>query len=349
MFAVAVNSDGSLEIVDIPRPRPGAYEAVVRVEVAYICNGTDSDIIAGDLPEVAGYPALFGHENAGTVVEVGDKARSYKVGDRVAGTLLLESTDDRFATGFGGFCEFTIATDFASMLEDGVIEDTPGRDIVFKIMRTVPTDIPIEAAGLLCMWREILGGMRDMQLDTVDRVLVFGGGPIGLSFVHLFSLLGASAIGLVDRHPEKRKLAVELGATMTFDRDDPALDRLRRVDGASPIQAVVDAVGKQDIVHQALPLLPEEGMLCVYGLYGAGDVRFNVNDAPRNWQLHFHQWPLRDGEAAAQDTLVDWIRSGRLKWERFISSRYPVADVARGVDDVRGRKAIKVLLEYPEA
>jgi len=261
VIAIAVNRDGTLEVVDVPRPAAGEYEAVVRTEVGLICNGTDGEIIAGKLPEVPRYPALLGHENAGTIVEVGSKARSYKVGDRVAGSLLLNSTDERFATGFGGFCEFTIATDFAAMLEDGVIDDTPGRDIVYKIMRPVPADIPIEAAGLLCMWREILGGMRDMGLDRIDRLVIFGGGPIGLSFVHFASLLGASYIGLVDRHPQKRALARELGATATFDRDDPALQQLRRVDGASPIQAVVDAVGKQAIINEALPLLPEEGML----------------------------------------------------------------------------------------
>lgn len=347
MLAIAVNDDGSLDVVDVPKPRPGAYEAVVRTEVGYLCNGTDSDIIARKLPEVAVYPALLGHENAGTVVEVGSKVRSYQIGDRVAGALLLKTTDQRYATGFGGFCEYTIATDFPAMLADGAIEDVPGRDIVYKIMRPVPTDIPIEAAGLLCMWREILGGMRDMRLDRVKRVLIFGGGPIGLSFVHFFSLLGATSIGLVDRHPEKRELAAALGATATYDRDDPALDQLKRRDGASPIEAVVDAVGRQEIINSALPLLPEEAMLCVYGLYDARDVRFNVHDAPRNWQLLFHQWPLRDGEAAAQDQLVDWIRSGQLQWQRFISSRYPVAEIAKGVNEIHQRKAIKVLLMFP--
>mgnify|MGYP000019402308 CR=1 FL=1 len=59
-----------------------------------------------------------------------------------------------------------------------------------------------------------------MDRDEVRRLLVFGGGPVGLSFVRFARLKGMEYVGLVDSHPEKRTLAGRFGAHETFARDD---------------------------------------------------------------------------------------------------------------------------------
>jgi threonine dehydrogenase-like Zn-dependent dehydrogenase len=169
---------------------------------------------------------------------------------------------------------------------------------VFKIMRTVPLDIPVEAAALLCTWREVLGSFTDFRLHEVRRILVFGGGPVGLSFVRFARLRGMEYIGLVDSHREKRELAERFGAHETFGRDDAGLEKL------------------------------------------------DTAAAPRNWSLHYHQWPIRESEAAAQETLVEWVRSGKLDWREFVTSRYPIREIEKGIADIRARKAVKVLLDY---
>ena len=43
MHAVAVREPGHVELVQLPVPTPGDYEALVKSEVAYICNATKSD------------------------------------------------------------------------------------------------------------------------------------------------------------------------------------------------------------------------------------------------------------------------------------------------------------------
>jgi threonine dehydrogenase-like Zn-dependent dehydrogenase len=348
MLAVAVDDNRNLSMVEIPQPVPGDYEAVIRTEVACLCNATDSEIINGELDAVDKYPTLLGHEGAGTVVQVGPKVRSYKVGDRVVGALLLEPTDSAFGSGFGGFCEYVVASDYPAMKADHAIEERPGQDIVFKIMRTVPQDIPTEAAALLCTWREVLGSFMDFRLHEVRRILVFGGGPVGLSFVRFARLRGMEYIGLVDSHPEKRDLAVRFGADETFSRNDPRLEKLARPaqGGQAAVEAVIDAAGREEILTAAVTIIPEGGRVCVYGLYRDRRVGLEIAAAPRNWSLLYHQWPIRNSESAAQEPLVDWLRSGELQWREFVTSRYPVREIAKGVTDIRSHKAIKVLLDY---
>jgi threonine dehydrogenase-like Zn-dependent dehydrogenase len=348
MLAVAVDREKKVSMVDIPEPVPGDYEAVIRNEVACLCNATDSEIIDGELDAVNKYPALLGHEGAGTVVRVGSRVRSYRVGDRVAGALLLEPTDPGFGSGFGGFCEYVVARDYPAMNADGAIEERPGEDIVFKIMRTVPLDIPVEAAALLCTWREVLGSFTDFRLHEVRRILVFGGGPVGLSFVRFARLRGMEYIGLVDSHREKRELAERFGAHETFGRDDAGLEKLARPEGggAAGVEAIIDAAGRQEILDRAARIVPEGGRVCVYGLYREKRVGLDIAAAPRNWSLHYHQWPIRESEAAAQETLVEWVRSGKLDWREFVTSRYPIREIEKGIADIRARKAVKVLLDY---
>ena len=348
MLAVATNGRGQVSLAEIPEPVPGDYEAVVRNEVACLCNATDSEIIDGELAGVDRYPALLGHEGAGTVVRVGPRVRSYRVGDRVVGALLLQPTDPAFGSGFGGFCEYVVARDYPAMKVDGAIQERPGQDVVFKIMRAVPQDIPAEAAALLCTWREVLGSFADFRLHEVRRLLVFGGGPVGLSFVRFASLRGMDYVGLVDSHPEKRELAVRFGAHETFARDDVRLAKLRRDGGndRARVEAVVDAAGREEILARAVRIIPEGGRVCVYGLYREGRVGLETGAAPRNWSLLYHQWPIRESESAAQEPLIAWVRSGALQWSDFVSARYPIREIDKGIADIRSRKAVKVLLDY---
>ncbi len=103
MFAVAVTEPGKVEIVEVPDPVPGPYEALIKTEIAALCNSTDRKLIEAHFPGVEQYPLLLGHETVGTVVAVGEKARSFQVGDRVIGGLLLNSTHPDYASGWGGF------------------------------------------------------------------------------------------------------------------------------------------------------------------------------------------------------------------------------------------------------
>ena len=267
MFAIAVTKPYQVDLVDIPKPTPGPYEALIKTEIAALCNMTDGKLIEGHFPGVDSYPLLLGHETLGTVEAVGEKVKSFKVGDRVVGGLLLDTTHTPYASGWGGFCEYTLAGDHATLLADGVesIE-------VFEIMQVVPKDISIEDAVMLCTWREVYGAFTDFHLKAGQDILIYGAGPVGLSFVKFARLLGLGNIYIIDRHEHKRQRALELGATAAFAPDD--LEDFFATHQRS-LDAVIDAVGTEEIINAALPLVKLGGSICVYGVIDASTIRLD--------------------------------------------------------------------------
>src|SRR6185436_19719695 len=161
MLAIAVTEPNELKIVQVPEPNPSSYEARIRTEVACLCNMTDRKLIEGHFPGIEKYPLLLGHETVGIVDAVGEKVRSFKVGDRIVGGLLLNTTDATYASGWGGFSQYTLAGDHQAMVADGVATPEQGWAEVYEIMRVVPQSIAVEDAVMLCTWREVYGAFSD--------------------------------------------------------------------------------------------------------------------------------------------------------------------------------------------
>lgn len=345
MYSIAVTEPGKVEIVQIPKPDPGPYEVRIKTEAACLCNATDRKLVEGHFPGVEKYPLLLGHETAGIVDAVGKKVRHFSEGDRVIGGLLLRPTDPSFASGWGGFSEYVIAGDHRSMVADGVADSDHGWYEVYEVMRVVLKEIPVEAAVLLCTWREVYAAFGDFNLQPGHNILVFGAGPVGLSFVKFARLMGLGFIGVVDYSEEKRTKAVELGATDTFASDEQAFTEWVRKLG-KPFDAIIDAVGQEAIINLALPMLKMGGSACVYGVIDQPEIKIQKKTAPYNFNLLVHQWPTRWREAAAQEPLCAWLAQGKLSASDFLSAEFPIMEINHALDFSRTGKTLKILLRF---
>jgi threonine dehydrogenase-like Zn-dependent dehydrogenase len=345
MFSVAVLEPGRVAMVSVPVPVPGAYQARVRTELACLCNATDRKLVQGHFPGVESYPLLLGHETVGIVDAVGERVRSFQVGDRLVGGLLLQPSDRAYSSGWGGFSEYTLAGDHAAMVADGVATPEHGYFEVFEIMRVVPPHIPVEAALLLCTWREVYAAFDDFNLQAGEDILIFGGGPVGLSFVKFARQLGLGWVGLVDPRPEKRQNALASGADVVFSPGEAALAELTR-SRSKPLDKVIDAVGSESIINAALPLIRMAGSVCVYGVIDRPAVNVQKHLGPYNFNLLIHQWPTRGREAHAQEPLCDWITQGVLDPAEFISAEFPVAQIEQAIQLSDTGRTLKILLRF---
>jgi threonine dehydrogenase-like Zn-dependent dehydrogenase len=343
MRAIVVKKPGELVVAELARPVPGPYQALVRTEVAALCNATDSKLIDGHFPGVERYPLALGHESAGLVCEVGAKVRAFAAGDRVIGGLVFDFAEPELASGWGGFSEYTLVNDHDAMVADGMADASHGWFECYEIQRRVDPDIPADEAALLCTWREVYGGIGDFGLKPRDRVLIFGAGPVGLSFVAFCKLLGFSWIGLVDPLPHKRARALRLGADAVFSPDELASETGRL---AGTLDAVVDAVGHERIINAALPLVRLGGTVGVYGVVSAPTLTIDKARGPYNFNLIVHQWPTRWREREAQEPLCRWIREGALKAADFVTHRFPVERIGEAVAAVREGVVVKCLLDF---
>jgi threonine dehydrogenase-like Zn-dependent dehydrogenase len=345
MRAVAVFEPDKVGVVEIPAPRPGPYEALVKSEIAFICNATDRKVVSGHFPGMGreAYPLILGHETVGRVVELGAKVRSFALGDRVLGGLLVAPKG--FGSGWGGDSEYVLAVDHAAMVEDGVADEAHGWFETCEIMRKVPEDVPIEAAGLLATWREVYAAFSDFRLAEGDEILVFGAGPVGLSFCRFAKLLGLGWVGVVDTLEFKRARALALGADAVFAPDDPAIAGLAAKRGRK-LDAIVDAVGSERIIDSGLPLVRVAGSICVYGVLSGNSLTIAKDKGPYNFNVFVHQWPTRSAEAAAQGPLIEWIRAGKLRWQDFKTGEFPLGEIESALKATAAPSSIKTMLRF---
>jgi threonine dehydrogenase-like Zn-dependent dehydrogenase len=345
MRAVAVIEPNKVGLVELGKPAPGPYQALVRNELSALCNATDGKLVAGHFAGVDKYPLILGHESAGIVEAVGPKVRNFKVGDRAIGGLLFEFSDAKYGSGWGGFCDYNLVNDHDAMVADGVADAAHGWFECYEIQRAVDKDISAADAVLLCMWREVYGGFGDFNLQAGDDILVFGAGPVGLSFVKFGRLLGLGWIGVVDPLPAKREKAKQMGATAAFAPDDPAIAQFVQQRGKK-LDAVIDAVGNAKLVNAALPLIKLGGSVCIYGVVPAGPITVDKDAGPFNFNLYVHQWPTRRRERAAQKPLCDWVRQGKLSAKEFVTHEFTLEGINDALAAVKSGAVIKCLLKY---
>ena len=345
MKSIVVTKPGEVSIIELAKPTPGPYQALVRTEAACLCNATDGKLIAGHFPGVETYPLVLGHESAGIIEEVGAKVHNFQVGRRAIGGLVFDFSAPAYSSGWGGFCEYTLVNDHDAMVADGVADAGHAWFEVYEVQRQVPSDIPLEAAVLMCTWREVYGGFGDFNLKAGDEVVVFGAGPVGLSFVKFGRLLGLNYIGVADPIEAKRAKALAMGADEVFEPSPEALADLKHR-RKKPVDAVIDAVGKESIANAGLDLIGMGGSICIYGVVAEPAITLQKHKGPYNFNLYVHQWPTRCRERAALEPLCDWVRQGKLRWQEFITHTFPLEEFHDALAAVASGQALKVLFKY---
>ena len=262
-----------LQIENIPDPEPGPDELILRVCACGIC-GTDlhwSDID----PEQSEWRPLMpgtvmGHEFAGEVVEIGREARgNWKVGDRVCAMPQLGcgSCPDCMA-GRPHRCPHAETRGSAKMTGAYAEYTRIGTQETLAL----PDHVSYREGALVEPLAVGLHATRRAQLQAGDRVLIVGGGPVGLSIALWCRFFGARHIIVSDLAKDRAQGAARFGATDAIDAStDDVGERFRQLAGTDPT-IVFDAVGVPGSMQTAIDLVPNNGRVVVVGLCMSRDV-----------------------------------------------------------------------------
>ena len=210
MTAAVLYGKEDIKIERVPIPRVGDGEVLVKVQVALTC-GTDLKVYQrGYHARMIVPPALFGHELAGTIEEVGPGVRGFKKGMRV---VALNSAPC-------GLC-FYCSKHQGNLCEDLLFNNGAyaeyiriPRRIVETNMLVVPANVSFEDAAMTEPLACVLRGLHETGVEIGDTVTVIGGGPIGLMFVQVAKAIGCNVIAVVKRDSQvslaRRKGAQEV-------------------------------------------------------------------------------------------------------------------------------------------
>lgn len=211
MKAYLYESPKNVEIAERKKPVLNDNEVLIKVKNIGIC-GSDIALYNGTYNGPHNYPMLFGHEWSGIVVEVGKNIKGINVGDKVTGDCSRYCGACEYCKVDKNLCEhiekFGITIEGASA--EYIVRDAK---YIYKAPEELDFDLicltePIAvAAHMIKKILRVAKSLRD------KRILIMGGGPIGLaSLMLLKKLYNCSSVDLYDIVESRTKLAVSLGA-----------------------------------------------------------------------------------------------------------------------------------------
>lgn len=255
MQAVRLFEAGDIRTVEVPIPIPASGEILIKVEASGIC-GTDRHLFKGEFPSAPG--TILGHEFSGIIVDAGDTGLD--VGTRVTcDPNTWCGTCSQCLRGRVNLCEFNVAT---GIHRDGGFAEY----CAFPAAKAVA--LPSALAPLHGAFCEPLAcTLHGMDLGAAqpgERLLVIGGGVIGLMAVQIARLAGAE-VALLTRSSEKQELGQNIGAHHAVGDPDALHDLW--ADGAD---LVVECAGVAETVALAPSLTRTGGRIVVLGVLPQG-------------------------------------------------------------------------------
>lgn len=266
MKALTLYGTGDLRLEDRPIPHPGPNQLVVKIDCVGIC-GTDVEYYNGNYPPFLQLPMVLGHENAGTVVEVGDGVTDYKVGDRLLCGPPSECAEgcpscrkgktNICINGFpstagiggpdGGYCEYFLV-----------------RDVAHTMLIKVPDNVDMKDAVLFDVVCVALHGIRISDFKLGDNVVVSGTGSVGLSAIQFLKAAGARNIIALGTSNEKEPLIKSYGA-------DYFINSKTCPDVAAEVRRILNSPVGADIVYECAGN-PDSHTTCIHCVKPGGQV-----------------------------------------------------------------------------
>ncbi len=375
MRAVVYKKPFEVAIEDVPDPRiEHPNDVIVRITATAIC-GSDLHMYEG---RTAAEPGLvFGHENLGTIEEVGPGVVSLTAGDRVVMPFNVAcGFCKNCVAGYTGFC-LTVNPGFAGGAYGYVaMGPYPGGQaehlrVPFADFNCLKLPRGTERDADYVLLADIFPtgyhGCELAQVSPGETVAVYGAGPVGLMAAYSALLRGASRVFVVDRVAERLQKAEQIGATPIDFQQADAPGQIKDQLGGEGADKGVDAVGYQAVAHQGereepaavlnslVDTVRATGMLGVPGLYVPTDPG-GVDEQASHGQLRvsfgrLFEKGLRVGTGQCNvkrynRQLRDLITAGRAKPSFVVSHELPLDQAPRAYQkfDKRVEGYTKVVL-----
>lgn len=360
MKAAILEQAGQPLVIDrLAVAKPGPHEVLIRTHACGLCH-SDLHFIEGTYPHPM--PCVAGHEAAGVVEDVGSEVRTVKKGDHVVTCL----------SAFCGHCEFCVTGRMALCLgaetrrapgqpprltrasDGGVVNQMLNLSAFAELMLihehacvAIDRDMPLDRAAVIgCAVTTGAGTIFNAcKVTPGESVAVVGCGGVGLATINAAKIAGAGRIIAADPIPEKRALAVKLGATDVVDATAPdaAQQILELTKGG--VDHAVEAVGRPASASLAVASLRRGGTATILGMLPLTEkVGLSAMDLLSGKKLQgaimgMNRFPVD------LPRLVDFYLRGLLDLDTIIAERIPLESINEGFERMKqGHSARSVIV-----
>ncbi|MEY3702871.1 MAG: hypothetical protein RLZZ561_491 [Pseudomonadota bacterium] len=359
--AVLIEPNKPLVIEDLTISKPGPHEVLIRTAACGLCH-SDLHFIEGAYPHPL--PAVPGHEAAGIVEAVGSEVRTVKPGDAVVTCL----------SAYCGHCEFCV-TGRMSLCLGGDTRRAPGDaarlsradgSAVNQMLNLsafaeqmlihehacvkINPDMPLDRAAIIgCAVTTGAGTIFNAcKVTPGETVVVVGCGGVGLATINAAKIAGAGRIIAADPIPEKRALAMKLGATDTIDAtaEGAAATIMEMTKGG--VDHAIEAVGRPASAQLAVNVLRRGGTATILGMMPLAEkVGLSAMDLLSGKKL---QGAIMGGNRFPVDIprLVDFYIRGLLDLDSIIAERIPLSAINDGFDKMKKGDSARSVIVFDQ-
>lgn len=319
MNTIVLSEPGKFRFEDrTAKTTMGPSDVRVKVRRIGIC-GTDLHAFKGDQPFFS-YPRVLGHELAVEVIESGEVDAGLTAGDYCSVEPYLNCGNcSPCRAGRTNCCEQLVVL---GVHEDGGMTD----EIVVPANKLHKSSrLPLEHLALVEMLTIGAHAVARARLDTQDRVVVVGAGPIGLSVAQFVKLAGIDPVVLEMDAQRRTFCSTFLGIDACIDPGQNVMEQLREVMHGCLPDVVFDATGNSISMHRSFELVASGGTLVFVGLI-QGDISFF------NPEFHRKEMTLmssRNATANDFEYVIRMLESGKINLTPWITHRASFGDTIK--------------------
>ena len=314
MKAAVFKEKGRMAVEEVPDPKPEADEIILKVKYCSIC-GSDLHRYAHGMMSPG---LIMGHEYAGEVVEVGRNVKGFKPGDRLIRCTGQPDPGREF---------INVPPRFSAKVR-GFGPQKPGAYAQYVAIHInnamrIPDGVSDLDASLVEPLTVAVHAVRQSQMRLGDKVVVLGGGPIGLFSQQCAALSGAAEVYVSEINAARMKAASRCGATRVINalRED-VVKEVEKITGIGA-DVAFECAGAKPTLQQALELVRMGGRVMLIALAWE-----KVDCLPVDWvgrevelkscyEYYNSEWVVAMGLMEAK----------KIKTEPMVTQIIPLADI----------------------
>jgi len=364
--AVAFESGQPLRLETVQLEPPRAGEVLVEIKATGVCH-TDAYTLSGADPEGL-FPAIFGHEGAGVVVEVGEGVKSLRSGDHVIPLYTPECRNCEYCLSRKtNLCQAIRSTQGRGLMPDGTSRFSFEGKLLHHYMGTstfanytvvpeialakIREDAPFDKVCYIgCGVTTGIGAViNTAKVEAGATVVVFGLGGIGLNVIQGAQMVGAGMIVGVDLNPNRKELATKLGMTHFVNPQEIDGDLVAYLVELTKGGAdySFECIGNVRVMRQALECCHKGwGTSIIVGVAGAGQ-----EISTRPFQLvtgRVWKGTAFGGARGRTDVpqIVDWYMEGKINIDDLITKVMPIEEINEAFDLMHRGESIRTVLTF---
>ena len=320
MRAVVQRGAFHYPVEDVPIPKPGEGEALIRIEAAGICAG-DRVTYQGLAPWGIDVGVIPGHENVGVVAALGEGAKEamgIDLGDRVTAEVQIPC-------GKCPCCRkglFHLCEDPSGFLEGGMAQYMLLRKgaVVYKVPQSIDKVCAAMIEPLSCGAYAV----ERIGVQMKDTVVVSGMGAIGLAAVQFAKLRNPLRLIALGTNEFNMGLAGEYGADAVLNaRDADVAEQIRSLTDGMGCDVYIECAGAPSSAETGIAALRKRGRMMVYGVY-TGPAAVDLNEIGQNKELTIKGGHLSPG---MMPYVIDCLARGRIDPVKMATDIFPLEEI----------------------